>query len=142
MINPYTHFTFIDLSLYPSPVDEMVKVIRKHRNRLIGVVSLEEKEEEITRQVYIMLLKSTIADSNSAVAYHLNIGPSAAGQKQQVLDILGRNQIKIIDALPDPPHLARDKEKDRIIRRADGSIDKNPRHEFLERKIKELSGNF
>jgi hypothetical protein len=137
MINQHTHLTFIDLNIYPSPVDEMGKVVRSRRNRVLSVIKIEPLSEERTI-IYCMILKSSIADSNSAVVYFINTPPGAA-QQNQLLDLFARNQVRLIEAKPDSPQALKDRDKDRLIRKSDTVIDKNPQHEYLERKIKEIA---
>ncbi|NPV90943.1 MAG: hypothetical protein HPY50_09235 [Firmicutes bacterium] len=137
MINQYTHFTFIDLNIYPSPVDELGKVIRSRRHRVLEVVKVEPPDEERTI-IYCILLKSSIADSNSAVVYFISVRPGESRQNQ-LIELFSRNQIRVVDSVPDQPQSKKIRDTERLIRKADTVVDKNPQYEYLERKIKETA---
>lgn len=129
MIASDTFMTFVDLNSRANPISEFSKIIRFNRNRLYGVVCMEYQHNEGKSNIITLILKSA-ASFNSAIVYYLDVANTE--QLNQILQILEFNKIKLTNAIPDPPRLTKKSGIQSI------TLYKNEKHQFIERKIKEL----
>lgn len=139
MVRTDTYLTFIDLgSTSSKPVEEFSRVLRSKRSRVVHAVRVKPAEED--KISYCLLLRPATSGNDSAVVYHFEV-PETTSLHEQIAQILNQNRVKLLDAPPDPPRSKKTKERETTPASPLGTLEKNPWHRYLERKIKELAKN-
>jgi hypothetical protein len=136
-----TFFTFVDLNQsQPTSVSEFNRIVTSKRNRVLAAVKVEYQEENETYLTFCLILKPLFESPNlngttNAVVYYIGAkGAETSSFNEQIMKTLTQTQVKLVEALPDPPRTSREK----LLTPWVGTLNKNQWHQFLERKIKEL----
>ena len=137
-IRQNTFMTFVDISNQGNPVAELVGIIHSRRERVMGVVQVPRQGEKGLTSVYCLLLKPIYGfdaqGDSSVIVYYLDSWAGEADLTDTINNILNQNQVKIFEAIPDPPRRQRQGAQSYF-----DTLNKNEWHQYLERKIKELN---